>query len=242
MIKSWKSAIDSGDMVGSVAIDLSKAFDNLPHGLLIAKIHAYGVSLSSCKLIASYLHNRKQRVKICDQRSNWLDVERGVPQGSILGLLLFNIFINDIFFFSEKCSLFNYADDNVISCAGSSVEETRHVRSHEIKNLRDWFNANSLAANPSKFQTMLLSNVYTSSLEAELGLVINDTQVNSTDSITILGVIVDNKLNFNDHIYTLCAKAGKQLNALQRLSKSLDKDSKLAIYKSFIMSNFNFCP
>ena len=79
-------------------------------------------------------------------------------------------------------------------------------------------------------------------LEAELGLVINDTQVNSTDSITILGVIVDNKLNFNYHIYTLCAKAGKQLNALQRLGKSLDKDSKLVIYKSFIMSNFNFCP
>ena len=96
MIESWKSTIDSGDMVGSVAIDLSKAFDSLPHGLLIAKIHAYGVSLSSCKLMDSYLHNRKQRVKICDQRSNWLEVDRGVPQGSIL--------------FSEKCSLFNYAD------------------------------------------------------------------------------------------------------------------------------------
>ena len=65
-------------MVGSVAIDLSKAFDSLPRGLLIVKIHAYGVSLSSGKLIASYLHNRKQRVKICDQKSHQLDVERGV--------------------------------------------------------------------------------------------------------------------------------------------------------------------
>ena len=229
-------------MVGSMAIDLSKAFDSLPHGLLIAKIQAYGVSLSPCELIASYLHNRKQRVKICDQRTNWLDVERGVPQGSILGPLLFNTLINDIFFFSEKCSLFSYADDNVISCAGSSVEEIHHVLSHEINNLLDWFNANSLAVNPSKFQAMLLSNVYTSTSEAELGLVINDTQVNSTDSITILGVIVDNKLNFNDHIYTLCPKTGKKVNALQRLSKSLDKYSKLAIYKRFIMSNFNFCP
>ena len=127
----------------------------------------------------------------------------------MLGPHLFNIFINDIFFFSEKCSLFNYADDNVVSCAGSLVEEIRHVVSREINNLLDWFNANSLAANPSKFQAMLLSNMYTSTLEAELGLVINDTQVNYTDSITILGVIVDDELNFNGHIYTLCAKAGK---------------------------------
>ena len=81
MIDSWKSAIDSGDMIGSVATDLTKAIDSLPRGLLIAKIHTYGISLSSSKLIVSYLHNRKQRVKICDQRINWLDVERGVPQG-----------------------------------------------------------------------------------------------------------------------------------------------------------------
>ena len=137
MIDSWKSAIDSGDMIGSVATDLTKAFDSLPRGLLIAKIHAYGISLSSSKLIASYLHNRKQRVKICDQRFNELDVERGVPQGWMLGPLLFNTFINDISLFSEKYSLINYADDNVWSCASSSVEEIRHVLLHEINNLLD---------------------------------------------------------------------------------------------------------
>ena len=101
MIDSWQSAIDTGDMIGSVATDLTKAVDSLPRGLLIAKIHAYGISLSS-KLIASYLHNRKQRVKICDQRISWLDFERGVPQGWMLGPLLFKYLYQRYFLILRK--------------------------------------------------------------------------------------------------------------------------------------------
>ena len=81
MIEDWKSELDNGNIIGTVAIDLSKAVDSLPHGLLIANLHAYGVDLSSCKLPASYLYNRYQRVKIKDIRSDWLIMDRGVPQG-----------------------------------------------------------------------------------------------------------------------------------------------------------------
>ena len=97
MIEERKSALDNGCMVGSIAIDLSRTLDSLPHGQFIAKIYAQGVNIESCKLIASYLHNRHHRVKIRDKRSDWLQIERCVPQGSIMGLLMFNIFINDIF-------------------------------------------------------------------------------------------------------------------------------------------------
>ena len=93
MIEEWKSALDNGNMVGSIAIDHSRAFDSLPHDLLLVKIYAYGINIESCKLIASYLHNRHHRVKIRDKRSDWLQIERGVPQGSIMAPLLFNIFI-----------------------------------------------------------------------------------------------------------------------------------------------------
>ena len=97
MIEDWKSELDNGNIIGTVAIDLSKAFDSLPHGLLIAKLHAYGVDLSSCRSLASYLPNRYQRVKIKDIKSDWLIMDRGVPQGSILGPLLFNMFIKTCF-------------------------------------------------------------------------------------------------------------------------------------------------
>ena len=102
MIEEWKEALDNGKMVGTVAVDLSKAFDSLPHGLLIAKSVAYGMVIKSCKLISSYLFNRYQRVKVGSSKSDWCQIKRGVPQGSILGPLLFNVFINYIFSFYEN--------------------------------------------------------------------------------------------------------------------------------------------
>ena len=92
-VEDWKSALDKNCYVGNLFTDLSKAFDCLPHSLLIAKLKAYGCDESVCNLVASFLSNRKQRVKIGDARSEWAPLKKGVPQGSILGPLLFNIFM-----------------------------------------------------------------------------------------------------------------------------------------------------
>ena len=101
-IDDWKVSLDRNQMIGAVFTDLSKAFDCLPHGLIIAKLHEYGLSLDACDLFSSYLCNRFQRVKVKTSRSEWAVIKKGIPQGSILGPLLFNVFVNDMFHFMEN--------------------------------------------------------------------------------------------------------------------------------------------
>ena len=122
LIEKCKKSVDNGGAFGALLTDLSKAFDCLPHELLIAKLDAYGFDKCSLKLIHSYLSNRKQRVKVNDRYSSRSEMLFGVPQGSILGPLLFNIFICDMFYFLEDFDTANYADDTTPYCAGKSAE------------------------------------------------------------------------------------------------------------------------
>ena len=227
MIEEWQSALDNGNMVGSIAIDISRAFDSLPHVLLLAKVHAYGVNIESCKLIASYLHNRHHRVKIRDKRSDWLRIKRGVPQGSVMGPLLSNIFINNTFLINSDVNIYNYADDNCISFEGRSIDIITDTLHKESVPLMEWFKKKSLAANPAKFQTMLLKS--NSIKDIQLNVTVENISLPSSDTMKVLGINSDDRLTFDGHISNMRIKAGRQLNVLQRLKGSLDQDSRMAI-------------
>ena len=125
MIEKWKKTVDNGGVFGALLTDLSKAFDCIPHDLIIAKLEAYGFHIDALKLIHDYLSNRKQRVKVNDAYSSWKDIFYGVPQGFILRPLLFNIHLCDLFYFWEDLDIASYADDTAIYLVSKIIKKKR---------------------------------------------------------------------------------------------------------------------
>ena len=167
----------------------------------------------------------------------WNEIKRGVPQGSILGPLLFNVFINDIFMFIEKSEIRNFADDNTIYDCGKDLSNILENLKHDMKILLKWFRTKSLQANPGKFQFMILGEKNRNSVK----LVINSTEIEETKKVVLLGITIDNLLTFNEHIDDLCRTANYKLHALRRIRKYLSLE-KQNFCNAFINSQFNYVP
>ena len=151
-----RKALADGRVVGMVLMDLSKAYNCIPHELLIAKLEAYGFGHHSLLLIPNYLSNRKQRVKLGFQFSDWQEIKSGVPQGSVLGPLFFNIFINDMLLEDKESEICNFANDTTIYTNGNNVESVILSLEEDLSRTLNWFRINHMAANPGKFQVMSL--------------------------------------------------------------------------------------
>ena len=139
MIENWKKQLDNSKKVGVIFMGLSKAFDTISHSLLLAKIKGYGFSNQALSLLQSYLCNRFQRRIINGSFSSRNEVITGVPQGSILGPLLFYIFLNDNFLFISKCQICNYANDNTLYKLGKNLRRIKNDLEMDFMILHKWF-------------------------------------------------------------------------------------------------------
>ena len=238
-IEDCRLSIENGDKVGCVAMDLSRAFDSVPHGLLVAKLQAYGISLNGCELIYSYLKNRRQRVKVSDKRSEWSNIKRGIPQGSLMGPVLFNIFVNDLVLRLEKmCSIYNYADDNTLSYCHRDIKVVKHNLEKVCDSAIQWFIRNHMKANPDKFQFMIIGK---KNDDRSIVLCVNGSVIQPSSCIKLLGVHIDDTLCFGTHVDDLVKRCGKQVNVLSRLSHMLNTNCKVKILETFVLANFNYC-
>ena len=121
LIEKWKKSLDKGGYSGAILMDLSKAFDTIDHELLLAKLHTYGFDRNSLVLVKSYLSNRWQRTKVNNYFSSWTELIQGVPQLSVWGPLLFNIYINDLLYVLLNIETCNYADDTTLHASSESI-------------------------------------------------------------------------------------------------------------------------
>ena len=200
-----------------ILMDLSKAFDCMPHDLLIAELKAYGFGLQGLRLIANYLSDRKQRVKVGSPCSDWLQTKTGVPQGSVLGPLLFNIFLNDCIYIVEHSEVCNFADDNTIFSCDDTFESVASNLKQDMSQAISGFKTNQMVANPSKCQVMLLGLRTDDSIVLDIG----NASIDVVSSVKLLEITIDSKLKFDQHVAKLCQKANNKISAFSRVSHYL---------------------
>lgn len=235
MLRKWQNAIANNKKVGAILIDLSKAFDYLPHDLLLAKLSTYGIGKRSIKLLHSYLSNRKHRVRIGSHLCSWLKVLLGVPQGSILGPLLFNIFINDLLYGITDIS--NFADDNTLFSCVQNLDQVCSSLIGKLNLVLDWFHCNSMVANPFKFQLIFPGNV-----NANISLKFENIKIERVEVVKLLGIKIDSKLSFLPLVRKLCKRSNQKLRALRTARNFISQRQTELLVNAYILSPFNYCP
>ena len=232
--------MDKGYLVGMVLLDLQKAFDTVDHGILLMKLKAIGLSDMAVQWFRSYLSDRHQLVDVSGKYSTQAKISCGVPQGSILGPLLFLVYVNDMCG-AVKNKLSLYADDSGILVVGKSRQEIELILSSEMEVLSQWLICNKLSLHLGKTESVLFGSKHRLKAEGStLKVSCNGHPLKSTDSVKYLGATLDQSLTFDSMVRSIISKANSRLKFLYRKSKFLNFHTKKLLSMSLIQCHFDY--
>ena len=241
------SSLENTGIAFSLFIDLSKAFDTISHDILLNKLKYYGIKNTPLSWFSSYLSDRKQFVDYDGTISNYETLTTGVPQGSVLGPLLFLIYMNDISFVSNKFNFVLYADDTSLEAPLSSFECLASVSgalvsdeiNTELNKLFLWLCANKLTMNLEKTKYMLF-HCKQRRLVPTLDIKINNTPIERVKSFNFLGITLTENLSWKDHICSVSKKISKVIGLLRRIRSFTPPSTLLLLYSSLILPHLQY--
>ena len=239
LVDSWLEDIDSGNYVGAVFLDFKKAFDLVDHDILIQKLKLYHFSTKTIKLFESYLSDRSQHVKIETLSSEDCKVLTGVPQGSILGPLLFLLYVNDLPL-SLGSSTDMYADDTTVHASNKNISQVELSLQSDLHSVNEWCIHNNMAINPIKTKCMILCTKQKCVLNNTLCLSIDNSVIENVTCHKLLGIYIDHCLTWKPHIDKTCAKLTSKLYLLRRIQNYLTLEMKQMFYNAYITPIFDF--
>jgi exonuclease III len=230
-------ALDNKETTVGVFVDLSKAFDTVDHTILLRKLCHYGIRGIVLDWFSSYISNRLQYVSINNSKSKMLPISCGVPQGSILGPLLFLIYVNDMVNCSALLKFILFADDTNIFYSTKNHGFTENIINDELNKLSIWFRVNKLSLNIKKTNFIVFGKLPQNSLE----LKIENERIERVKTAKFLGVVIDEKLKWREHITVVANKVSKSLGVLNRIKHIVPLSILPMIYSTLILPYYQYC-
>lgn len=223
------------NIICAVFLDFKRAFETLDRNILLKKLQKYGFEDKEFQWFKSYLNERTQKTKVDEWISEPKDVCLGVPQGSVLGTILFLIYINDISKIIKNSKIRLFADDTLLFINGTNESEIKAKLEEDLKSLDKWLKMNKLKLNTDKTKFMMINS------DHDMNIRIDGEQLESVKEIKYLGIILDNKLNFKSHVNYIAKKIAKKIGFFKRIRNKLTTMCAINIYNAIIKPHFEYC-
>lgn len=234
--------VDEGLLTGMVMLDLKKAFDSIVHQILLDKLYFIGIRGTAHKWFKSYLSSRYQYVYMNGVRSDQATVECGIPQGSVLGPLLFSLYINDLGNVVKKSKLALYADDTCIYYSAKNATEIKSALENDLQAISEWLACNKLKLNLAKCEFLLVGTRNRhKKVDKKLTVSLDGAVIKRVNSTKYLGIVIDEYLEWGAHVRHMKSKIAKCLYLLRRIRPYISQNEALILYKTLIQCHLDYC-